>query len=248
VGAIVQIRPGYIVVNASQARGGITYRRTRIDEVTINAGCGVRARTVTTKEVDHVTAAAAVEAVVKRADYICRKNCAWTMIGWFATEEVLPAVMAEFDTLRDEAAHVNARAQAEGSQRRAYVNAVPARVDTTTEECAREIARTVRGVLGAIQDALHAGDIAALHAPLIKAKNLDRLTIGLPGEAVRNALATIAPAKRALKARIAQGESPESAGRALDLGAFAVAISWFEEGAIAEGLTGEDPITAALAV
>ena len=170
------------------------------------------------------------------------------MIGWFATEEVLPAVMAEFDTLRDEAAHVNARAQAEGSQRRAYVNAVPARVDTTTEECAREIARTVRGVLGAIQDALHAGDIAALHAPLIKAKNLDRLTIGLPGEAVRNALATIAPAKRALKARIAQGESPESAGRALDLGAFAVAISWFEEGAIAEGLTGEDPITAALAV
>lgn len=233
----IQVRPGYVIQNTSVARGGVTYQRTRGSEERVGED-GIRQWIETEKTVDHVEAVKRVEAVAKKADYICRSLCASTTFGWFAAPDALPDIKARFSMLRREADEVNEFARSVGSRRRAHVGYVLTSLDLSHEDAARECARTVRETLGEIRDALRAGAVTgkdnALRGPAARAKGLDRLTVGLASEAVKLALESIVPAAREVRDAIKGGESPESAGAQVELGAIETALAWFAE----EGISG----------
>lgn len=253
------LRPGYIVIDVSTARGGVTYRRTPIGEWAVNQGNGLQAEHKTQKTVDHCEAVAAIDAIVKRADYILKRNCAHTTFGWFCDEVTLQKVREEIRELQAEAAELNESARRAGSTRQATIGIVPAKIEIG-EDAVREVARTIREVLTEIRNALREGSIGVsanaehkaenkLHAPLHRALNLDRLAVGIAGDAVRHALNRIPVAKREIRDRIRHGDSPEMAGAAVDLGAIETAIAWFEEGGIdgmMGGLEKSDPVQRAL--
>lgn len=234
----VEVRAGWLIINTSHARGGVHYARTPKGARAINGGAGVEATHETVKTVDDVQCCAAVDAAVKRADYLCRRSSAWSVLGYVVTDrEILERVQAEVLALQAEADRVNAMARAAGSARRAWVSVVAAAIDLATPDAAREVARTIREILGGLAEAIRAGDLKAYHAPSLKAKNLAGLAVGIAGEAVINALVCLKAAKADVKTRLDAGESPESAGRAQDLEPVESAISWFEEG----GISGGDP-------
>lgn len=255
----VQVRPGFLIQNASRATGGITYQRSRENEQAINGGDGITVRIVSDKTVDHVEAVKAVEAVNKKADYACRKLCTRTTFGWFCTDEALPLLRVEFDALRLEAVAVNQLAEHSRSERRVTIGYIVSRLDIAHEDTAREVARTVREALSGVRDALLSGAVTGggvenkLRAPLAHCKGLDKLAIGIAGDAVRLALASIAPARVDIKAALDRGLSPESAGASVDLGAIENAIAWFQEGGIDGDASGNgssvdiDPIDLAMA-
>ena len=240
---IIEVRAGWILINTSHARGGIHYARTPKSEHAINGGAGVESTHETTKTVDDVQACAAVDAVVKRAHYLLRRAAAWSVLGWVVSDPtILERVKAEVEALQAEAERVNRAAQAVGSYRRAWISLVAAEVDLATPDAAREVARTIREVLGGLAEAIRAGDLKAYHAPSIKAKNLASLAVGIAGEAVRNALDCLKRARTDVKTRIDAGESPESAGRAQDLEPVDAAISWFtDDGGITGDMSNADP-------
>jgi hypothetical protein len=244
----IQVRPGYLVIDTSTATGGVTYDREYDDDPTkINNGQGIQVQLRTVKTVDHVEAVAALDALKKKVDYACRKYCARTAFGWFADEVSLRALRKEIDELRAEAVNLNAAAAAVGSERRARVGIVAGKLELASADAAREIAYTIRETLAGVLAALRAGKVKRrvkdgevvakdeLHAPLLKCKNLDRLAVGLAGEAVKMALDSIAPAKKELLDRMKQGEDPAAVGAELDLGAIENAITWFEEDEIGAG-------------
>lgn len=239
----VAVRAGWILINTSHARGGIHYARTSKTERAINGGAGLEATHETTKTVDDVQACAAVDAVVKRAHYLLRRSAAWSVLGWVVSDPtILERVRSEVAQLQTEAERVNLAARAVGSYRRAWVSLVAAEIDLATPDAAREVARTIREVLGGLAEAIRAGDLKGYLAPSLKAKNLSVLAVGIAGEAVRNALDCLARAKRDVKARIDAGESPESAGRAQDLEPVDAAISWFtDDGGISGDSDSADP-------
>lgn len=244
----IKVRPGYLVVDTSTATGGVTYDREYGDQVKINNGQGIQAKLQTIKTVDHVEAVAALDALKKKVDYACRKHCARTAFGWFADEVSLRALRKEVEELQAEAVTLNAAAAAVGSERRAHVGVVAGKLEIASAEAAREIARTIREVLGGVLAALRAGLVKKrtdkdgkviqkdeLHAPLLKCKNLDRLAVGLAGEAVKMALDRIPEAKKEVLERLKKGDDPATIGAELDLGAIENAITWFEEDEIGAG-------------
>jgi len=200
-----------------------------------------------------------VQGIVGKADYACRKNCTMTTFGWFATAESLPALRAEFDSLRDEADHVNDQASLNGCARRVHVGYVVSVLDLVHEDTAREVARTIRDALSNLHAAFRTGYVVGtgtenkLRAPLVHVKGLDRLAVGIAGESVKAALASIAGAKEAIKDAIRTGQSEESAGANVDLGAIENAIAWFQDGGIGGDDSGDgsgegfDPVSLALA-
>jgi hypothetical protein len=235
----IAVRAGWILINTSHAQGGIHYARTPKSARAINGGAGAETTHETVKTVDDVQACAAVDAIVKRAHYLLRRSAAWSVLGWVVSDPtILERVRAEVDGLQAEAVRVNLAARACGSARRAWISLVAAEVDLATPDAAREVARTIREVLGGLAEAIRAGDLKAYHAPSIKAKHLDSLAVGITGEAVRNALDCLKRARADVKTRIDAGESPESAGRAQDLEPVDAAISWFtDDGGITGDLT-----------
>jgi hypothetical protein len=262
IGKRIKVRPGYLVVDTSTATGGVTYDREYGDEIKINNGQGVQAKLHTIKTVDHVEAVAALDALKKKVDYACRKHCARTAFGWFADEVSLRALRNEVAELQAEAVTLNTAAAAVGSQRRAHVGIVAGKLEVASAEAAREIARTIREVLSSVLGALRSGKVKKrtdkdgkvidrdeLHAPLLKCKNLDRLAVGLAGEAVKMALDRIPEAKKEVLEGLKRGEDPASIGAELDLGAIENAITWFEEDEIGAGTgASSSPVDEALRI
>lgn len=239
-----KVTPGYIVVNCSTAKGGIHYKRTPISEHKINAGKGLQSDHRTKKTVDHLEAVALVDGAVKKADYACRVHGANTVLGWYVDDISLAALKADIALIEVEAAQANQVARACGSKREAYISIVPLKIDAASEEAAREIARTIREVLGDVITALRSGHVKKskdgkiedkLHAPLLRCKNLDRLAVGLAGESVKIALQRIPEAKKEITEAVKNGDDPATVGAALDLEAIENAISWFAENALGDG-------------
>mgnify|MGYP001573285335 FL=1 len=230
-----EVRPGYVVVDTSTATGGITYVRRGIDKRAINHGAGIKTRHETVKEIDHVEAVAAVDAVVKAADYACRCLCTRTTFGYFVEATKLGELQEAFHGLRAEAERVNANAVRAGSQRRVHVGLVLARLEIGGD-AAIEIAHTIRSVLTEVHGALRRGAVKnakglrnELHAPLLRCRNLERLTVGIAGEAVRLALRQIPVARGEILERLKAGDDAETAGAKADLGYIEAAVAWFEE-------------------
>jgi hypothetical protein len=186
---VFHFRPGWLIVDCSSASGGIRYDRELVKEKSINKGNGVQADHKTRKTVDHVEYCAAVDAVVKKVDYVLRKHCARTAMGWFADDAALRKVKVEIAEIAREADDLNENAAKKAkSERRAKISVAPLKLDPAHPEAVQEIAHTIRGVLIELRDALRGGDIASLHKLRIRSKNLERLAIGFQSDAIRFAL------------------------------------------------------------
>lgn len=223
----IAIKPGWVIKDCACATGGVRYRRKyKRDETS-----GER-RTVdfeTRKIIDHVIIVRDLDAIVKKVDYILRKHCARTNLGWFATDDGLVKVRAELTRVEAEARALNESAAIAGSLHRAYIGIAPLRVDVATPEAAREIARTVHDCLGDILVTLRKGEIGQeLAGKLLRARNLDQLATGMQAEALRFALEQIAQARKDIRVALKKGTSAQDAGAAVNLEAVENAIMLFD--------------------
>jgi hypothetical protein len=246
---VFHFRPGWMIVDCSSASGGIRYDRELVSEETINRGRGVQAEHHTRKTVDHVEYCAAVDAVVKKVDYVLRKYCARTEMGWFADDRILHKVKAEIVEIEKEAHELNTVAAPKAkSERRAKIRVVPLKLDLAKPEAVREIAGTIRSVLTELRDALRSGDIASLHKLRIRSKNLEKLAVGFQSDAIRFALERVPGAateireaiRNATRAAQNSGESKSAiaeatetaakrAGSRVDIESIEAAIVHFED-------------------
>lgn len=185
--SVFNFRPGWMVVDCSSASGGIQYDRELLKEQSI--GNGLQADHKTRKTVDNVAFCQEVDAVVKKVDYVLRKHCARTEMGWFADDNALQKVKAEVALLAEEAALLNTvGARKAKSARRAKIRVVPLKLDFDKREAVQEIAHTIRAVLTELRDTLRAGDLPNLHKLKIRSKNLEKLAVGFQSDAIRFAL------------------------------------------------------------
>jgi len=185
--------------------------------------------------------------VVKKVDYVLRKHCARTEMGWFADDKALKKVKREVAVIAREAKELNASAAKADSARRAKISVAPLKLDPAHPEAVQEIAHTIRGVLLELRDALRAGDIASLHKLRIRSKNLEQLAVGFQSAAIRFALERVPDAaneireavKNATRAAKDDGEGKEAidakaaaaakrAGKRVDVEAIEAAIVHFD--------------------
>lgn len=226
-GMTIKVRSGWLIVDTSTAVGGITYDRTPILEKNFGRA-GLEKQFKTKKIVDHVEACAKVDAVVHKADYLMKKYCTRTTFGWFADDYVLETIKAEVVKLREEMDDANRFARLSGSTRRGRIAIVPAKLEHDGEDAVREVARTVYDTLCAIRDCLVAGEIKnPLTVALDKARNLDRLAVGVQATTIAFALERAASARKEIRERVKTGEDAETVGKSVDLSAIDAALDMF---------------------
>lgn len=250
---VFHFRPGWMMVDCSSASGGIRYDRELVAEEPINRRRGMQVDHKTRKTVDNVEFCAAVDAVVKKVDYVLRKHCARTDMGWFADDSVLHKVKAEVAEIMREADELNnVGAKKAKSARRAKIRVVPLKLDLAKPEAVQEIAATIRGVLIELRDALKAGDLASLHKLRIRSRNLEKLAVGFQSDAIRFALERVPLAaaeireavKNVTRAAKNDGEDKDKvddlgvqaakrAGAKVDVESIEAAIAHFEESPMA---------------
>jgi len=250
---VFHFRPGWMMVDCSSASGGISYDRELLGEEPINRKRGLQVDHKTRKTVDNVEFCAAVDAVVKKVDYVLRKHCARTDMGWFADDSVLHKVKAEVAEIMKEAEELNTNgAKKAKSARRAKIRVVPLKLDLAKPEAVQEIAGTIRSVLIELRDALKAGDLASLHKLRIRSRNLEKLAVGFQSDAIKFALERVPLAaaeireavKHATRAAKNDGEDKDKvtevgeiaakrAGGKVDVESIEAAIAHFEESPLA---------------
>ena len=197
---VFHFQPGWMIVDCSSASGGIRYDRELLKEKTINKGAGMQADHKTRKTVDNVEFCAAIDAVVKKIDYVLRKHCARTDMGWFANDKALHKVKVEVAEIEREAHELNTTAAKKAkSARRAKIRVVPLKLDLAKPEAVQEIAHTIRSVLTELRDTLQAGDLASLHKLRIRSKNLEQLAVGFQQDAIRFALERVPTAANEIR-------------------------------------------------
>lgn len=250
---VFTFRPGWMIVDCSSANGGIRYDRELLGEEPINRRRGLQVDHKTRKTVDNVEFCAAVDAVVKKVDYVLRKHCARTDMGWFADDVALGKVKAEVAEIEKEAHALNTvDAKKAKSARRAKIRVVPLKLDLAKPEAVQEIAATIRSVLIELRDALKNGNLADLHKLRIRSRNLEKLATGFQSDAIRFALERVPLAaaeireavKHATRAAKNDGEDKDKitevgeqaakrAGAKVDVESIEAAIAHFEESPLA---------------
>jgi hypothetical protein len=250
-----QIRPGFILIDTCHCSGGVS-RAPLKDETTetINQGNGLSRDYKGHVEIDHVEIKEAMDKVVGAARHIItRKFGVATPLGCVLDAEALKAVDAVLAPLKAEAEALNARAKAEGSARRAYIGYAPAALMLDHEATAVEIYRAIRQKLGKLRDAFRAGDVKKVNAAVAGCKGIQRLAVGIQADAVRFAVDTVASLREGLHDALDKGQTPESAGAALDLDAIESAIVMFTpseetQDAAVEADTADEPLSMLSAV
>jgi hypothetical protein len=224
----IQLKSGYILLDASSATGGVSYQRTVLDEQRTNNGEGTEKTWKTVKVVDHDEAVRNVDRQAKKADYILRKHCSRFGRFWFADEDQLALVMADVAELRKAAKLANTEAAAVGCARRAYVSIVPTKIDLAHEEAAREVAHTIQGTLADMLAVINAGDIGRpFEAVYLRMKNLEKLAVGICSESIVFARDEAKAAKKVIRDWIKQGQTPESAAKHAETDMIQAAIDMF---------------------
>lgn len=167
------------------------------------------------------------EAIVASAVHVIRRSSTHTMIGYLAPKSALDSIMVALDSVKGEAIDFNG----EALTCRVEIGALPIEISIAMgPECARALADHVRSEIEALANTLRAGDANATRAILLRTKNLGSLAVGPQAEAITFAIQEGADRLRALKDAIKRGETPESAGRALDLGMIESAQGMFTYG------------------
>ena len=222
----IELRKGYIVTGTPSATGGHTYQQQEIQATHRNINQKKTWKTV--KITDNVEACAKVDSVRQRGNYLLRKLCTATEIGYFLTPENHTAFLTAARELGAAADDVNALARKMGSTRQVHVNFVPLAIDLATPAVAEEIAYTVRTRLAEMRDLVRNGTVnSLLDGKLQINQNLHRLGTGFAETVILDAIKEIKAAKTRIKAAIKVSQTPESAGRKEKLLAVKAAISWF---------------------
>lgn len=243
---VVQIAPGYVVINVSKAAGGVTYDREVIDEEI--EGDRIVSDYQTRKTVDNAALVKAIDQTVKEVDHALRILCTRTAFGYFVSPEKVDIVRAKVAGIAVQVEELNVAAEKAGSAHRGRVGIVTAYLDIGNPDNLRECYRVIRETLREIYDALRAGDVRdvkdtdgdivrrhQLRPILIRARNLEQMALGVHGHAIKTALDRAKTAKTEILAALAEADkngeelSPEAAGAQVDLSQIETAIHWFEE-------------------
>ncbi|UCC72032.1 MAG: hypothetical protein JSV86_16940 [Gemmatimonadota bacterium] len=225
-----KVKSGYVILDASTAYGGVKYRREVLEQPTPAGTNGEGERKVwkTERMVDHRELVDACDRLVKQVDYALRKHASRTSFGWFADADQYAAIKARVAEIAAEAEGVNRTCAEVGCQRRCHIAVVPARLDLATPDAASEVYRTITTQLTDLKRAVRAGEVGrGFDNLLTRAKNLDKLAVGFAGESIGWALDRVKEARREVRDKIKRGQTPESAGKQVDLDAVDAAIAMF---------------------
>lgn len=229
-GRKIEVKSGFVILDASTAYGGVKYHREVLEQPTPMGTDGKGERKVwkTEREVDHLELVKACDRLVKQVDYVLRKHASRTSFGWFADADQYAAIKEMIAPIEAEAEGVNRSCAKAGCERRCHIAVVPARLDLGTPDAAREVHRSITTQLGDLKRALRAGEVGrTFDNLLIRAKNLDSLAVGFAGESIGWALEQAKSARREIRGKIKRGQTPESAGKQVDLDTIDAAITMF---------------------
>lgn len=243
---VVQIAPGYVVINTSKAAGGVTYDREVIDEEV--EGDRVVSDYQTRKIVDNAALVKAIDQTVKEVDHALRILCTRTAFGYFVSPDKVDIVRAKIAGIAVQVEELNVAAEKAGSAHRGRVGIVTAYLDIGNPDNLRECYRVIRETLREIYNALRIGDVRdeknkegditrrhTLRPILIRARNLEQMALGVHGHAIKGALDRAKTAKTEILTMLADAQkngeelTPEAAGAQVDLSQIETAIHWFEE-------------------
>lgn len=222
----VRVAPGYVVLNLSGARGGVTYRTQVIaDRQQTRQSRRVDSRVV--KLIDNETFVREIDAVVKNVDdTVMRRLCVKMTFGHFVPEQHHTELHRQIAELHGKMVALNASAEAMGSAHRGRIGVLTSPLNVDDPHFVTECCMTITNALSDVYDAVRAGDIDdrtvagrtvrnRLKPALLRAKNVELLPAD--NTLIVAALQCVRDAKPGIRAAVASGETPEAAGAAADL-------------------------------
>lgn len=226
----ITVRDGYLVPCEFSALGGVEYIREDLKEERLGEN-GLASEFVTLKKVDNIELHKESKAIIGRAHYVMERTCTNTPVGYFADEEQLRNCKAELAEVQEAARVFNDIARRMNCFRRVRIAVFPVKLrwDKNDEETARRLAATVRERLYALKQTLAAGDRAAFETQFDKARNLNRLAVGIQADAIMMALEAARLNKGVLSDMIREGWDPKDAAKKLDLKQIDITIDLFRE-------------------
>lgn len=218
-----------LLIPLSRVRGGKKTQRTKLDAgATGPNGEGAFVTTkikVTIANVDERTTA---EKLVAQATHVIRRASNFTLIGYLTPIERLPEIEADLAEVRARAETFNANAET----CQVSIGCMPVEISVALgPEAARALADHVREELTRLRDQLRAGEVTSARATLLRSKNLHTLSVGVQADSIRFAIEEgndrLSDLRKALKDKGGISESPESAGKGLDLSMIEAGIGMF---------------------
>lgn len=243
---VMEFRPGYILSLEFSAIGGVNYRRELVDEVI--EGQELRAEFRTQKHVDNVDMQKTSRAIINQAYHIVDKHATPTPIGYWVDAEALEKIMTELAGPQEAARMFNELAASLGSRRRVEIHVYPLRLPEFQDDsfaAARRVARDVRERLQGMRDTLAVADRKGFELAYDKARNLDRMAVGVQADAIRMALDHARLTKTHMLEALRAGHDPEAVAKVLDLEPIDAAIQLFEEPADATSQVADELTNAA---
>lgn len=223
----LEVNKDTILINpASKVVGGKRRITKQKGEKLINGGAGERKEFDVTVEVNDVEERQEADNLVQRALQAVRQHSTLTGIGYLTTPEGLGKIMAKYAEIKIAADDFNKRSH----YSKVWVTFFPFEIGqqmATNEDVAKALADHVRGELSKLRDTLRAGDVKGATNVLLGCKRMHTLSVGTQASAIQFAIEEGATKKKILKRRIDDGETPESAGRALAMPMIDSAIETF---------------------
>ena len=214
-----------LYVSTSRVIGGKTTQTTRLGAgVTGEQGEGAFTERKVKVTIDNVDERTTAEKLVASAAHLIRKASVATMLGYLGPREKLPQIEADFAELRKRADTFNGWA----TTCRVQITFLSVEISVALgPEAARALADHVRDELTTLRAQLRAGDDSGTRATLLRAKNLSTLSVGAMAQAIAFAIDEGREALKTLRERVKANETPESAGKALDLSMIEAGIANF---------------------
>lgn len=222
-----QFRPGYILILEFSAKGGVSYRRETTNEE--REGEALHAELHTTKRVDHVGMAKKSRALINAAYHIVDRHASPTPLGYWASKETLEGeILPALQFVQESANQFNLEAFNVGSERRVAINLFPVALAEDNEHAARRVAQDIQDRVRDLRTALETGDRKGFEAAWDRAKNLDRMAVGIQADAIRTALDHAKETKSNLLEALREGHSIETLRTVLDLEPLDACIQLFQ--------------------
>lgn len=221
------INPGTILLcPASKVEGGKKRITRKRGERSLNSGAGEATDFDVTIEVQDAEERRKAENLVLRGTQIIRQHATLTSIGYLSAPEELTEVVKKFSALKLSAENFNATS----TFSKVVVSFLPIEIGgtlSTNEECAKALADHVRSELESLRDALTSGNVVKVTNILLGCRRMHTLSVGTQADAIKFAIEESVAQKTVLKRRIHDGETSESAGRALKMPMVDSAIETF---------------------
>lgn len=222
----------WIVLNATQSGGGVQYERQLISTTT-DGETGTRAESIVVKKVDHEQLVAKMAKLRNKIDYVFRSHATLVSFGFVATDEQLTKLRGEVGPLKEEADALNEEARTVGSRHRIRVAMMTALISSGDGEdgpaAAKAIAETITSHLADYKDALLALDLNLVKTIQLRARNLDKLALGVSGTILLGAIDSVKAAVKTIKKGLKDAHDPSTIRASLDLTPIDVAVSWFND-------------------